>query len=120
MKTTIIILLLIAVAVGGWFIWKDNNTIENPTSEPNATTTNNGGVRAMSAEDYFRLNISQISNQFGTPEVLGGTFYVTKFEAKDGIGTVEYEDGHIAVVADFTYTVAENGAITINSFVVRN
>lgn len=56
---------------------------------------------------YIEGNISQLSPE---PEVLGGTFYVTNIEfSGPNSGTVEYEDGHIALVADFEYSLNEEG-----------
>lgn len=75
------------------------------------------GSRAMSVQEYISQNISEISP---VKEQLGGKFYVTNIEAGEGTGTVSYEDGHNAYVADFTYSTDENtGAITVNSFTVR-
>jgi hypothetical protein len=40
---------------------------------------------------------------------LGGKFYITNFELKDNkSGIVEYEDGHIALKASFTYKIEKN------------
>lgn len=69
-----------------------------------------------SVEEYVRKNISTLSTE---PEVLGGTFYVTNFEANNGSGVVSYEDGHNAYTADFTYATNESGAVSVDSFVVR-
>lgn len=65
--------------------------------------------------DYISSNISDLSPE---KAVLGGTFYVTRIVFKDNIagGTVEYEDGHIALVADFTFKVDLNGQVEISSF----
>lgn len=74
----------------------------------------------MSVEDYVRLNISELSYTAGTPEVLGGKFFVTEIEAQEGKGVVSYEDGHNGYTADFTYSsVGERGSIMIESFKVR-
>lgn len=70
----------------------------------------------VSVENYVEQNISALSPE---KAVLGGTFYVTKIEASDGTGTVWYEDGHIALVADFEYAVDKYG-ITVSMFEVRN
>lgn len=69
--------------------------------------------RVMDIETYVRSNISELSPE---PEVLGGTFYVTKIEADNGKGEVEYEDGHIALKASFTYSIDVDRGITIHSF----
>jgi hypothetical protein len=72
--------------------------------------------RSMSVEAYVTQNISELSP---IKEQLGGTFYVTKIEAHGGAGTVEYEDGHNAYVADFRYETDERGAVTVSSFSIR-
>lgn len=69
-----------------------------------------------SVEAYVAANLASLSSM---PEVLGGTFYVTAIEAADGAGTVSYEDGHNAYTADFTYSFNADGAVSVDSFVVR-
>lgn len=71
--------------------------------------------RLMDIDTYVRMNISGLSP---IKEQLGGTFYVTKIETKDGTGVVSYEDGHNAYTADFTYLITDAG-IAIESFNVR-
>lgn len=70
----------------------------------------------ISIESYVTNNISRLSP---VKEELGGTFYVTKIEVHGGTGTVSYEDGHNAYTADFTYTLNENGAPSVEAFKVR-
>lgn len=73
--------------------------------------------RTMDIETYITKNISEISPK---KEVLGGTFYIINIEAYEGVGIVEYEDGHVAYMADFTYTIDDtDGTITIDSFIIR-
>jgi hypothetical protein len=72
--------------------------------------------RVMSIESYVTQNISSLSPE---KEVLGGTFYVTDIQAADGAGSVEYEDGHNAYTADFTYTMSDTDGISITSFTLR-
>ena len=72
--------------------------------------------KLMSVESYVSQNISELSPE---EAVLGGTFYVTEIEAAEGKGVVHYEDGHIALVADFTYTASDRQGINITSFTVR-
>lgn len=50
---------------------------------------------------------------------LGGTFYVTSISSSNGKGVVEYEDGHSAYTADFTYSSTRSGSMKITSFSVR-
>lgn len=67
--------------------------------------------REALVEEYIRENISTLSPE---PEVLGGTFYVTEIEfAGEGGGVVEYEDGHIALVAEFQYEVSAEGEVEV-------
>lgn len=57
-------------------------------------------------EEYIRENISELSPE---PEVLGGTFYVTSITFSDlWEWEVQYEDGHIALTADFIYAIDES------------
>jgi hypothetical protein len=68
-------------------------------------------------ENYFKENISTISPE---KETLGGKFYITDLKLNDGTsGVVSYEDGHVAFVADFTYSISSEGGVTINSFKIR-
>lgn len=60
-------------------------------------------------EEYVKNNISEISNDFGVKEVLGGKFYVSNMSwvYKDSLNLlqVEYEDGHVAYTANiFAFT----------------
>ena len=66
---------------------------------------------------YITENISVLSPE---PEVLGGTFYVTdiRFTGTNS-GVVEYEDGHIALTADFTFTIGNSGTIEVELMNVR-
>lgn len=72
--------------------------------------------RYMDIDSYVRNSISELSP---VKEQLGGTFYVTALETKEGVGVVSYEDGHNAYTADFVYTVDEGGKPTILSFKIR-
>jgi len=56
-------------------------------------------------EGYLMNNISMISPE---KEVLGGKFYVTTIDWLDNrSGTISYEDGHIALKADFKLSYAD-------------
>lgn len=104
------IVAAIVVIVGVLILWPNLSVAPTPT--------NTEGERGMSVEEYVRQNISSLSPE---KEVLGGTFYVTEISVgEDGTGVVHYEDGHIALVADFTWKrEEEHGALTITSFTVR-
>lgn len=85
-----------------------------PTT-PSSYVTDQSG-RYMDIETYVTRNISTVSP---VKEQLGGTFYVTKIETREGKGVVEYEDGHNAYTADFTYTIEDTGKPSLTSFTVR-
>ncbi len=72
--------------------------------------------RYMDIESFVRNSISELSP---IEAQLGGTFYVTAIQTNNGAGTVSYEDGHSAYTADFTYSVAQDGRPSIESFTVR-
>lgn len=108
MKRLLVFLLIVLVTLAGVTYWYGR--VEAPTDVPQE------GGRVMDIESYVRQNINTLSPE---PPVLGGTFYVTEITADNGRGTVSYEDGHIALVADFEYVVDKYG-ITISSFEVRD
>lgn len=68
-----------------------------------------------SVTSYISKNISALSPE---KEVLGGTFYVTNITFDAGTGTVEYEDGHNAFIADFSYEFTESGQVDVTSFII--
>lgn len=87
--------------------------------EPSAGTTltgDEGRPRYMDIETYVRTNISALSP---IKEQLGGTYYVTDIATRDGTGVVSYEDGHNAYIADFSYTIEEDGRPVVTSFTPR-
>lgn len=98
-------------------------------SAKSATTTEDENVvekklqdaprgKIMSVEAYVTQNISTLSP---AKETMGGTFYVTEIEVEpeNKTGSVKYEDGHNAFVADFSYTASDRTGISIDSFVIR-
>jgi len=72
--------------------------------------------RVTSLRAFFDENLAALSPE---KPVLGGTFYVTDLEAHGGAGTIRYEDGHNAYVADFLYSVDEQGGVRVETFTVR-
>ncbi|HWO07098.1 MAG TPA: hypothetical protein VNM40_00775 [Candidatus Paceibacterota bacterium] len=106
MQRFLVLLIAVAVAIGAYAYFA--GIVEAPIGTPD-------DQRIPSVEEYVRQNIAMLSPE---PAVLGGTLYVTEIEAKDGRGTVWYEDGHIALVADFEY-IADKYGITVTSFEVR-
>ncbi len=105
MKSFSITITLIAlVCIGLFFVQRFYNTTHTITEDV-----------SISAIEYVKSNISTLSPE---KEVLGGVFYVTQISAKDGKGFVEYEDGHIALKATFTYEKVNN-EIQITSFTIQ-
>lgn len=69
--------------------------------------------KLMSIESYVTQHISDLSPVVPS---LGGTFYVTDVRVAGGEGTVQYEDGHDAHTARFTYEATDRTGIQITSF----
>ncbi len=107
----LIVGIIIVVSVGVYMYLQ--NGAEPAEDAPLESTS----VRATNVEDYVKAHITELSPEKAT---MGGTFMVTNIEAHDGEGTVYYEDGHNAYVADFFYTMDEQKGITFTSFVIRN
>jgi hypothetical protein len=82
------------------------------SSEPVTT----GGGRYMDIESYVKYSINDLAP---VKAQLGGSFQVTSIETHDGMGTVAYEDGHNAYLADFKYTVSQDGKPSVTSFSIR-
>jgi len=84
---------------------RGQDAVEAPTDVSHGKETVRGFFqeqREDAIERYIKENISSLSPE---PEVLGGTFYVTEISfTGNSSGVVEYEDGHIALVADFIYS----------------
>lgn len=102
------VLMLAIVIAAGFALYQGTDLGRAPSQPQDAPTQNPDGVVA-----YVSRNIASLSPQ---KAVNGGTFYVTNITLDNGSGTVEYEDGHIALVADFTYAFAENGEVRVTSF----
>ena len=106
MQKILTTLLILIIALAGLAYWYDH--AEAPVQAPE-------DQRVIDIETYVRQNISQLSPE---PAVLGGTFYVTDIQTDGDSGMVSYEDGHIALTADFTYLIDKYG-ITVTSFEIR-
>jgi hypothetical protein len=114
--TWVIIILLVILGI---IFFAGNNT--DGTTGTNATSTqgtNNATSTGtpITIEEYVRMNISALSP---IKEQVGGTFFVTDIDIGNGTGTVEYEDGHNAYTADFTYDTDANGSVFVRTFRVR-
>ena len=104
MKYIISIVVLVLLGLGVFFLIVKEPAlapVEQPNEDPNIVIS------------YISANISELSPE---KEVLGGTFYITNISLDSGRGTVEYEDGHIALVADFSYSFSEKGEVQITRF----
>ena len=107
----IIIVAVIVLAGAAILVFRGNDSSDTNTKQPIPSQVTNQTI-----EEYVSAHISELSPE---KEVLGGKFYITSIETHTGTGTVHYEDGHIALVADFTYIVDESGTPKVISFKVR-
>lgn len=112
-KNTFLAGIMVLLIGGALWFFLAQQTVAPSEPMPAKSETSS---RVMNIESYVTANISSLSP---IKEQLGGTFYVTAIHAENGSGTVEYEDGHNAYVADFTYNIDEEAGITINSFKTR-
>ena len=114
MKAPIILLIVVLIATAaGMALYATQKQEEVSVPVPTPVQTEE---RYMDIETYMRTSISELSP---IESQLGGTFFVTDIQIEDGTGVVEYEDGHNAYTADFTYVIAENGKPEVLSFTVR-
>lgn len=117
-KIKLVCLVIALIGMGIYMSTKQTTPtiVEENTTESAQKEAPRG--KLMSIESYVTQNIASLSPE---KEVLGGTFMVTaiEIEPEKNTGTVKYEDGHIALVADFSYTASDTAGITITSFVIR-
>jgi hypothetical protein len=114
-----IIALAAVIAGGSYLVWKRSQPQIQVFDGQEAVRQMEANDRTVGIEEYMKRNISGISAEAGYPEELGGTFYITQFEAHGGAGTVSYEDGHNAYTADFAYATDKKGLVSVTSFTVR-
>lgn len=106
MKNTLIFILIVGLGfVAFRFV---DRAQQEPVVQQDPEVQNPDSVAA-----YVSQNISALSPE---KEVLGGKFYVTNIDFDSGSGMVEYEDGHNAYVANFTYIYKQNGEVEITGF----
>jgi len=75
------------------------------TDQNTQTQTLTQTQRESIVSTYITARIGELSPEL---PVLGGTFYVTEISfSGESEGTVSYEDGHIALMADFDYSINE-------------
>ncbi|MDD3284002.1 MAG: hypothetical protein PHZ07_00195 [Patescibacteria group bacterium] len=113
-KKILIILFTLVILLTVVILFKNNNNtknVENPQ--------NNEDVKQeqLSIEEklknYLKDNISNLSSE---KAVLGGTFYITDLQIEENNkAIVSYEDGHIALKANFDYII-NNETIEISNF----
>ena len=105
MKNVLIFILILAI---GLFAFQslERRPEEPKTGDPEIQNPD-------SVTSYISKNISALSPE---KEVLGGTFYVTNITFDAGSGTVQYEDGHNAYAANFTYEYKDSGEVEVTSF----
>ncbi len=106
----ILILILIVFSISPCFKKEEKEIV---VEEPKNTEINLEEKTLI--ENYLQENISDLSPE---KEVLGGKFYITKLEIKkDNSGLVEYEDGHIALQANFDYQINDQD-VNISKFTI--
>ena len=99
--------------IGAGYSWCEEKnkclrTWEEPCIEEN---------RQALVEEYLKENISALSPE---KEVLGGKFYITRFRfTGDNTVTIDYEDGHIAFIADVSYDV-QDGQVIVENFSISD
>lgn len=102
----IIVLLIAALAAIVFFVSRASSDAD--VKDTDVVVEKTGAALTQEQREsivttYIKAKITELSS---AQAVLGGTFFVTKvsFSGTDK-GSVAYEDGHIALVADFSYSV---------------
>ena len=114
-KFFITTIVVVAIVIGGFFAYDNRNAEFEETPE---TTQEEPRDKLMSVESHVAQNISALSPIAAS---MGGTFYVTKVSVDPQArrGVVEYEDGHMAYEAEFTYTADDRTGYVVTSFVIK-
>lgn len=109
MKKIGFLIILIAIIIVGFLIWRTETQNGSETELDLTLEEKQELVRT-----YLQENISNLSPE---KEVLGGTFYITEFEFMDSeTCLINYEDGHIALRAKVNFNVSAQGDVEIVSF----
>jgi hypothetical protein len=131
-KSLVVAILVIGLfIVAGFFISKGMDktleevvVVQTGTDQTPTGQTLTQTQRETIVTTYIKAKISQLSPEL---PVLGGTFYVTDISfTGPSQGEVKYEDGHVAFVADFSYSVDEDivsqgeAAVTVKLTNVRD
>ncbi len=113
-KQILVALLAVAIlSIFAYALYKNTHVPEPEYTGAHAEVNS----RADAIESYIRTNLATLSP---VPPTLGGTFYVTRIKLLNGTGTVNYEDGHQAYVANFSYSVSDdNKVVSVTSFVLE-
>jgi len=113
-KSLIIAVIVIGLFVVGGLLLSQNSDrmTDADTDVITGTDQNDTETQTLTQEQresivstYLQARINELSPE---EPVLGGTFYVTDISfTGESEGTVSYEDGHIALMADFDYSINE-------------
>lgn len=111
----VIVTVLILISVFGLLYFGDKNLSSNSKDQNNTT----GLFNQMDVQEYVKDHISELSP---VKEQVGGKFFVTNITGEktaDGsiiFGEVEYEDGHNAYKASYTFFINEDNSFYLQSF----
>jgi len=111
-KIISVLVLLLLVLIVFWIFTNGKQVIDKQIEVVVSSNSNE--------EEKLKVLINQnLSNLAPVLAQLGGTFFVTSIEAQNGVGKVEYEDGHDVYTADFTYASDAEGNMSIQSFTLH-
>ena len=118
-KVFIAVTALLLVGILAWsFTSSKTGGVVDPVGNGDMAEQLTQAQKEAAVEEYIRENISALSPE---GEVLGGVFYVTEIRfTGTNLGVVEYEDGHIALVADFVYGFDTDADLRITLSNVRD
>src|SRR3989344_4711514 len=106
MRKILIVVAVIVIAAAGFYALKPIDAVVPSESKTDAE-------RLGMVGDYVKENISELSPE---KEVLGGKFFVTSVSFNESLGIVNYEDGHNAYMATFTFAVDETKTVSVTDF----
>ena len=93
---------------------EENNDIVDDEENNEKVKENNYNEREELLRDYLNENISKLSPE---KEILGGSFFITSLilNGEDEFA-IEYEDGHILLLASGKYSIDEENNVNIKEF----
>ncbi len=106
MKYIVILFLIFALGYGALYLVESARS-SPPTQQPQFTQNPDSVI------EYISRTIEDLSPK---PATHGGTFFVTNITLDGGVGTVEYEDGHVLYRAQFSYQYTDTGEVRITQF----